>query len=196
MKTFPSPEVLRRFPFGLADIGVILGTLVLLALVARVGAGALVSFEPPDIVPAIDLDPQNLPYYAGRSTLRMFIALFFSTVFTLVYGYIAANSRRAERELKRFMDWTDRPWSAIAPRHIAQFKAYLLELGLAQASVNRALCAIKSFFAWLYKAYPDSVSTKKSKENSTTIAQCFYRSVTIAVGSAWAIKGCTMPSRS
>ncbi|MGI0491899.1 ABC transporter permease [Alkalinema pantanalense CENA528] len=104
MKTFPSPEALRRFPFGLADVAVILGTLVLLALVARVGAGALVSFEPPDIVPAIDLDPRNLPYYAGRSTLRMFIALFFSTVFTLVYGYIAANSRRAERVMIPLLD--------------------------------------------------------------------------------------------
>jgi NitT/TauT family transport system permease protein len=72
--------------------------------VARVGAGALVSFEPPNIVPAIDLDPRNLPYYAGRSTLRMFIALFFSTVFTLVYGYIAAKSRRAERVMIPLLD--------------------------------------------------------------------------------------------
>jgi NitT/TauT family transport system permease protein len=95
---------LRRLPFGLADIAVILGTLVLLALVARVGAGALVSFEPPNIVPAIDLDPRNLPYYAGRSTLRMFIALFFSTVFTLVYGYVAAKSRRAERVMIPLLD--------------------------------------------------------------------------------------------
>ncbi len=104
MKTFPTPEALRRFPFGLADVAVILGTLVLLALVTRIGAGALVSFEPPNIVPAIDLDPSNLPYYAGRSTLRMFIALFFSTVFTLVYGYIAANSRRAERVMIPLLD--------------------------------------------------------------------------------------------
>jgi NitT/TauT family transport system permease protein len=43
-RTFPSPEALRRFPLGLADIAVILGTLVLLSLVARVGAGKLVSF--------------------------------------------------------------------------------------------------------------------------------------------------------
>jgi NitT/TauT family transport system permease protein len=104
MKTFPSPEVLRRFPFGLADIAVILGTLVLLSLIARVGAGTLVSFQPPDIVPGIDLNPRNLPYYAGQSTLRMFIALFCSTVFTLAYGYIAANSRRAERVMIPLLD--------------------------------------------------------------------------------------------
>lgn len=104
MKTFPTPEALRRFPFGLADVAVILGTLALLALVARVGAGALVSFKPPDIVPAIDLDPRNLPYYAGRSTLRMFVALFCSTVFTLVYGYVAAKSRRAEQVMVPLLD--------------------------------------------------------------------------------------------
>ncbi len=104
MKTFPTPEALRRFPFGLADVAVILGTLVLLAVVAHIGAGTLVSFQPPDVVPAIDLDPRNLPYYAGRSTLRMLIALFFSTVFTLVYGYVAANSRRAERVMIPLLD--------------------------------------------------------------------------------------------
>ncbi len=103
-RTFPSPEALRRFPFGLADVAVILGTLVLLALVARIGAGTLVSFQPPDIVPGIDLNPRNLPYYAGRSTLRMFIALFWSTVFTLVYGYIAAHNRRAERIMVPLLD--------------------------------------------------------------------------------------------
>ncbi len=104
MKTFPSPEALRRFPFGLADLAVMLGTFLLLALVARLGAGALVTFEPPRVVPGVDLDPRNLPYYAGRSTLRMFIALFFSTLFTLVYGYTAANNRWAERVMIPLLD--------------------------------------------------------------------------------------------
>jgi len=103
-RTFPSREALRRLPFGLADIALILGTLVLLALIARIGAGTLVSFVPPDVVPGVNLDPRNLPYYAGRSTLRMFIALFFSTLFTLVYGYVAAYSRRAERVLIPLLD--------------------------------------------------------------------------------------------
>ncbi|GJD18182.1 NitT/TauT family ABC transporter, permease protein [Rivularia sp. IAM M-261] len=103
-RTFPSPEVLRRFPFGLADIALILGTLVLVGLIARVGAGTLINFVPPDVVPSVSLDPVNLPYYAGRSTLRMFIALFYSTLFTLIYGYIAANSRRAEQVLIPLLD--------------------------------------------------------------------------------------------
>jgi NitT/TauT family transport system permease protein len=103
MKTFPSSEALRRLPIGLADIAVILGTLTLLTLIARVGAGTLVSFQPP-ISPIVDLDPRNLPYYAGRSTLRMFVGLFFSTVFTLIYGYVAAHNRRAERVMVPLLD--------------------------------------------------------------------------------------------
>ncbi|MBV8885126.1 MAG: ABC transporter permease subunit [Chroococcidiopsidaceae cyanobacterium CP_BM_RX_35] len=103
-RTFPSSESLQRLPFGLADIAVILGTLVLIALIAQIGAGTLVSFVPPNVVPGISLDPRNLPYYAGRSTLRMFIALFFSTLFTFIYGYVAAHSRRAERVLVPLLD--------------------------------------------------------------------------------------------
>jgi NitT/TauT family transport system permease protein len=81
-----------------------MGTLVLVGLIARVGAGALISFVPPDVVPSVSLDPGNLPYYAGRSTLRMFIALFCSTLFTLIYGYIAAKSQRGERILIPLLD--------------------------------------------------------------------------------------------
>ncbi|APB35061.1 taurine ABC transporter permease protein [Gloeomargarita lithophora Alchichica-D10] len=104
MKTFPTTDTLRRLPFSLADVAVILGTLVLLAVIARVGVGALDSFQPPLDVPRIDLDPRNLPYYAGRSTLRMFVALVCSTLFTLAYGYVAANSRRAERVMIPLLD--------------------------------------------------------------------------------------------
>jgi NitT/TauT family transport system permease protein len=103
-QTFPSREALRRFPFGLPDVVVMLGALALLVLIARVGAGAFVRFAPPDVVPGIDLDPRHLPYYAGRSTLRMFIALGFSLLFTLVYGYAAAKSHRAERVLIPLLD--------------------------------------------------------------------------------------------
>ncbi len=89
---------------NLADVAVILGTLALLYIIARVGAGALESFRPPQQVPSVSLDPVNLPYYAARSVLRMFIALLWSTLFTIVYGYSAARSRRAERVLVPLLD--------------------------------------------------------------------------------------------
>jgi len=103
-QTFPSREALYRLPFTLPDVVVSFGALALLALIARVGAGAFVRFTPPDVVPRVDLDPSHLPYYAGRSTLRMFIALGCSLLFTLVYGYVAAKSRRAERVLIPLLD--------------------------------------------------------------------------------------------
>jgi NitT/TauT family transport system permease protein len=89
---------------NLADAAVILGTLGLLYLIARIGAGALVSFHPPENVPTVSLDPVYLPYYAGRSVLRMFVALLWSTLFTFIYGYAAAHNRRAEQVLIPLLD--------------------------------------------------------------------------------------------
>ena len=100
----PSRVALRRLPFGLADIAVILGTLLLIALIAKVGSGALVAFTPPKNVPQINLDPRNLPNYVARSTLRMMIALVASFVFTFLYGYAAARSRYLERILIPLLD--------------------------------------------------------------------------------------------
>lgn len=105
MKPLPEPESLRRSgSFGLPDLAVILGVLALLGVVAHVGAGAMVSFRPPDVSPTVSLDPRNLPDYAARSTLRMFIALAASLLFTLIYGWLAAHNRRAERVLVPLLD--------------------------------------------------------------------------------------------
>jgi NitT/TauT family transport system permease protein len=93
-----------RPALGLADLAVGLGTLALLYVVARIGAESFVKFSPPDIIPSVSLDPRYLPGYAARSTLRMFIALGFSTVFTFIYGYAAARSKRAERVLVPLLD--------------------------------------------------------------------------------------------
>ena len=94
----------HRIPSLLADVAVLLGTLALFALIARVGAGAFVRFVPPHEVPTVSLDPRYLPYYAARSTLRMFLALGASLLFSMLYGYIAAKSRRAERVLIPLLD--------------------------------------------------------------------------------------------
>ncbi len=52
----------------------------------------------------ISLSPNHLPYYALRTVLRMFIALFCSLVFTFVVGALAAKSKRAERIIIPFID--------------------------------------------------------------------------------------------
>ncbi len=52
----------------------------------------------------ISLDYSVLPYYALRTALRMFAALFFSLVFTLTYATLAAKSRRWEMVLIPVLD--------------------------------------------------------------------------------------------
>ncbi|MFM0335695.1 ABC transporter permease [Paraburkholderia fungorum] len=53
---------------------------------------------------AISLDPSNLPEYAMRTTLRMLAAMVASLLFTLVYGTLAAKSRRAGMVLVPILD--------------------------------------------------------------------------------------------
>jgi NitT/TauT family transport system permease protein len=52
----------------------------------------------------VSLDPSNLPEYAMRTTLRMLAAMVASLVFTLLYGTLAAKSRRAEKLLVPVLD--------------------------------------------------------------------------------------------
>ena len=85
------------------DIVVALGVLVLLYAVVEAGRGVSVSFTPGQ-VGAIDTSPTQLPYYAARSLLRMFIALGLSFTFTFIYGYVAARYRRAEKVMIPALD--------------------------------------------------------------------------------------------
>jgi NitT/TauT family transport system permease protein len=52
----------------------------------------------------LSLDPSNLPFYAARTTLRMFAGLFLSMLFTLTYATWAAKSARAEKLLVPILD--------------------------------------------------------------------------------------------
>jgi NitT/TauT family transport system permease protein len=52
----------------------------------------------------ISLDPGMLPEYALRTTLRMLVAMVAALLFTLVYGTLAARSRRAEKILIPVLD--------------------------------------------------------------------------------------------
>ena len=66
----------------------------LAVLLFRGAEGAVAPLSSLHVAP-VTLDPWQLPYYALRTTLRMFAALFASTVFTLVVATLAARSRRA-----------------------------------------------------------------------------------------------------
>jgi len=98
----PGRPSLRR-PISLLDVFVLVAVFVLLYLVLRVGSGTTASFNAHRLQ-SVSTNPARLPYDAARSLLRMFIALFFSLVFTFTYGYAAARSRRAERVLVPMLD--------------------------------------------------------------------------------------------
>jgi NitT/TauT family transport system permease protein len=99
--TFPSRETLDRLRFKPLDVFVGVAVLLLIYLVVRVGEGAR---APVHHAASINLSPSNLPYYAARSLLRMFIALVFSYAFSLGYAYVAARSRRWRRVLIPALD--------------------------------------------------------------------------------------------
>jgi NitT/TauT family transport system permease protein len=94
--TFPSRDTLRRFRFRPMDAFVGVAVLLLIYAVVRVGASAHVPLHR-GRASTISTSPSELPYYAARSLLRMFIALFFSYAFSLGYAYVAARNRRARR---------------------------------------------------------------------------------------------------
>jgi NitT/TauT family transport system permease protein len=84
--------------------------LVLAALVAlvygliRLGPSLNAPFLPSHAPSRVSTDPADLPYYAARSLLRMFIALGLSVVFTFVYATAAARLPRAEKVLIPVLD--------------------------------------------------------------------------------------------
>lgn len=101
MAEFATHIPTRRF--GLIDIIVIVFVFTLLYSVLHLGVGMIVPFSVKNQI-KISTDPSNLPYYAGRSLLRMFLAYGASLLFTLTYGSIAAKSRTAEKILIPLLD--------------------------------------------------------------------------------------------
>lgn len=103
-RTFPSRDaVARRFRFRPIDAAVGAGVFLLIYAIVRVGATATVPIRSSQVT-TIDTSPSELPYYAARSLLRMFIALFFAYAFSMSYAYTAARSRRARLVLIPALD--------------------------------------------------------------------------------------------
>jgi NitT/TauT family transport system permease protein len=79
---------------------------LVLAALALLGYGAAQMarpFEVGETLP-LTLDPLHLPYYLLRTTLRMFMALAASLVFSCAFAVLAAKVRAAERVLVPLLD--------------------------------------------------------------------------------------------
>jgi len=84
----------------------LLAVLLVLGLLIFVGEASRHLLQPLTELQAtpLSLDPVHLPEYAARTTLRMFVAMLLSLVFTFTYATWAAKSRRAELLLVPLLD--------------------------------------------------------------------------------------------
>src|SRR5579862_5490090 len=101
-RQFPTRGVLRRPRFAPVDVLVALGMVAILYGAVRLGAA--MGSPSTHVGESVSTAMRNLPYYAARSLLRMFIALGLSTAFTFLYGTAAARSRRWRVVLIPFLD--------------------------------------------------------------------------------------------
>lgn len=71
--------------------------------VMHFGQGMLVAFDPAS-VPELDFSTGQIPYYAGRTLLRMWIAFCFSLFFAISLGYLAAKNSAARAVILPALD--------------------------------------------------------------------------------------------
>jgi len=87
-------SLVRDLPILAAGLALLYGLIAL----SRYWAGAVNS------QPEIRLDPRALPVYALYSVTRIMVAYLLSLAVTLVYAYVAAHNRRAERFMIPLLD--------------------------------------------------------------------------------------------
>ena len=101
---FPARGLWRRPALRWPDVLVVAALIALLYGLLRLGPALNAPFLPKTAPSEVSTDPANLPYYAVRSLLRMFVALLISLIFTFVYATAAARLRRAEKVLIPVLD--------------------------------------------------------------------------------------------
>jgi len=97
-------------PFGFVreratrwDVIALILVIGLVAFLGEASRGLMAPLTTIESVP-LSLDPSHLPFYAARTTLRMFLALGLSLLFTFTYATWAAKSARAGRLLVPILD--------------------------------------------------------------------------------------------
>ena len=91
----------RRPSTAIIDLVMFAGAM---ALFYGIISAARTWFAPFTPTVEIHRDPRYLPVYAGYSLLRIFLAYVLSLLFTLVYGYVAAYNKRAEKFMVPLLD--------------------------------------------------------------------------------------------
>jgi NitT/TauT family transport system permease protein len=89
--------------FSWVDGLILLIVLGALWSVLHFGQGMLVAFDPASVA-ELDFSTSQIPYYAGRTLLRMWIAFSFSLVFAISLGYLAAKNTLARAVILPALD--------------------------------------------------------------------------------------------
>lgn len=92
---FANPDNVGRF-INRWDMLLLIIIFSILFFLGWAGSQMATPYQLGDPIP-ISLAPSNLPFYALRTVLRLFVALIFSLLFTFVVGALAAKNRRAEQ---------------------------------------------------------------------------------------------------
>lgn len=101
--TAPQLSADVRRSFSPADLIILLGLVGLFWAFLQFGRGMVVHFDETQTL-EISTSVWAIPYYAGRTVLRMWIAFVFSLLFTFSVGYAAAKSRWARSVILPFLD--------------------------------------------------------------------------------------------
>jgi len=102
--TSPQLIITKQQPeLGWVDALVLLTLFGLLWSVLHFGHGMLVAFNP-TAAPDLDVSTSQIPYYAGRTLLRMWIAFCFSLFFAILLGYLAAKNAAARAVILPALD--------------------------------------------------------------------------------------------
>ncbi len=103
MRTLGFASLARRSLPNYWDAAAFVIVVAVLVAIVSGSHGVAVPLPPPDQSP-VDLNYWDLPYYALRTTLRMFAALIASLIFTFIYATLCAKSKRAEMVLIPILD--------------------------------------------------------------------------------------------
>ena len=93
----------RRTGFSWVDAVVLLVLFAVFWSALHFGRGMLVAFDD-KAIPELDVSTSQIPYYAGRTLLRMWIAFAFSLFFAISLGYLAAKNRIARSVILPALD--------------------------------------------------------------------------------------------
>jgi NitT/TauT family transport system permease protein len=152
-------------PFGWGDGVVMVGLVVLIYGAVRLALGGSRVLTGPEIA----LSPWALPYYASLSIGRMAAAYTLSMAFSLVYGYLAARNRRAEKVMIPLLDILQSvPLLSFLPLVLLSFRA-ILPQGVAVELASIVLIFTSQAWNLTFSWYQSLITIPRELQEASTL---------------------------